>query len=363
MKYLKTISRIIVGLIFLFSGFVKIIDPLGTTYKFHDYLIGFELDFLIPIAFPLAIIMCAAEFLIGFGLFFNIKTKLSAWAVLFFMVFFTFLTFILAIKNNVSDCGCFGDAIILSNWETFFKNVIIMVFVAIIFYNRKKYKGLYSNKIEWLLVFGFTILTFGFEIYNYKHLPIIDFRPYKVGNHLPDLMEAPAPDVTVIYKNKEGEKREFPMDNLPSADSGWEWLETKTSKAEIPPVHDFEITNPADEKITDYVLENENYTFLLIAYQLDKANTKNQTEINDIALYCDENNYDFLCLTSSNDNDIEEFINKNDPQYAFYNMDGITLKTIIRANPGLVILKKGTVIAKFHFNDLPSEKKLVKILK
>ncbi|MFC2117057.1 BT_3928 family protein [Bacteroidota bacterium] len=363
MKHLKTISRLIVGLVFLFSGFVKIIDPLGTAYKFDEYFIAFNLDFLAPISFPLALLMCGAEFLIGFCLFFNIRTKISAWAVLIFMSFFTVLTFILAIKNNVSDCGCFGDAIILSNWGTFFKNIIIMLFVLVIFFNRSEFKGLYSKKIEYLIVFGFTILTFGFELYNYNHLPIIDFRPYKVGNYLPGLMESPAPDVSVKYKNKDGETREFSIDNLPSSDSGWEWVETISSEAEIPPVHDFEIINPAGERLSEYVLENKSYTFLLIANRLNKTNTKCQTELNRIAKYCDGYNYDFLCLTSSNENEINEFINTYDPQYAFYNTDGITLKTIIRSNPGLVILKEGTVIAKWHYNDLPTEDDLVNLLK
>ena len=359
MKIVRTISRIFVGIIFIFSGFVKVIDPLGSTYKFVDYFNAFHMSFFIPFAIYLAILLSIAELIIGISLLFNVKIKIGAWSVLLFMSFFTFLTFILAIYNPVSDCGCFGDALILTNWQTFFKNLIIIVPTIIIFIERNKFKTSYSCIEQWSIVGFFAIVMFYISIYSYNHLPIIDFRPYKIGTHIPEKMIIPdnAPQdeyETLLYYEKDGEVKEFSLKNIP--DSTWTWVETKNKllkQGYHPPIHDFSISTIDGDDITDIILDSDDYYFLLVAYNIETTDLDCQNKVNDFADFCLDNGFKFICLTSSTNEQIEDFRQITNAQYEFGNTDEITLKTIIRSNPGLVLLKKGVIINKWHFNDIP----------
>ncbi len=360
MKSLNTISRIVIGLVFVFSGFVKGIDPLGTTYKFIDYFEAFGFDFLSPIALPLAILLNASEFLIGISLLFNSKIKYGAWAVLLFMSFFTILTFFLAIYNPVSDCGCFGDAIVLTNWHTFFKNIIILFFTLIVFINRNKYNTTTTQHLQWgILSVGF-VLIITISIYSYNHLPIIDFRPYKIGVNIPEEMiipdNAPQAEYKTVLEYKKNERiKKFSLNNLP--DSSWKWVSSENiliKEGYIPPIHDFTISTQDDNDITDIVLSENKFTFILVAYNLNKSNIKNIEKINSLSEYCNETtNCNFICLTSSLDNEINEFKNSYNSSFSFYNTDEITLKTIIRSNPGIMLIKNGTILGKWHNNDIP----------
>ncbi|MGM0496537.1 MAG: BT_3928 family protein [Bacteroidota bacterium] len=364
MRYIRNISRIIVGIVFVFSGFVKGIDPLGSTYKFGDYFTAFGLESLEPLAFPLAIILSTFEFIVGFALIFNIKTKINSWIVLIFMGFFTLLTLYLAIENPVSDCGCFGDAIIMTNWETFYKNVIILIPTLIIFRYRDSFRSPYSEEKQFgVLAIGIALML-SVTFYCYQHLPIFDFRPYNVGTHIPEKMEipegAPQPEYeTVLKYEKDDEIKEFTMDSLP--DSTWQWVETKNVKVKEgykPPIQDFSISTLDGEDITDIILDQNKFTFILIAHTLETASDKNIEDIKKLADYCLNNeNCSFISLTSSLEKDIENYKEKYDINFKFYNADEITLKTIIRSNPGLLLLKKGTILDKWHHNDIPSAKK------
>lgn len=364
MKIIRTISRIFVGAVFIFSGFVKAIDPLGSTYKFIDYFVAFGMEWAEPFAFSLAIILSVLEFVIGISLFLGIKVKLNSWGALIFMVAFTPLTFILALYNPVQDCGCFGDAVILTNWQTFWKNIIILIPTIIIFISRKKIISIFKNIIDWSIIGAFSIIIIGVSIYCYQHLPFFDFRPYKVGTYISDGMIIPEDAPHAIYENyiyykKDEVVKEFTLDNLP--DSTWEWVESKSiliQEGYIPPIHDFSICSVEGDDITDLVLEDENYSFLLISYGLKESGTSAQEQINELAEYCNKNDYLFICITSSISEDIENFKNLTSATYDFYNMDEITLKTIIRSNPGLVLLKKGTIMGKWHYNDIPTIKEL-----
>ena len=212
MKAIRLISRIFVGLVFIFSGFVKGVDPLGSAYKFEDYFYAFGLEAIASWALPLAILMIAAEFIIGWALLIGVKIKPAAWGVMLFMVFFTILTLYLALEDPVEDCGCFGDAIILTNWQTFYKNLIIMVPTIIVFFGRKKIKPLFCCKVEWGIVLVGLAIIVGLSLYCLRHLPIIDFRPWKIGTSMIDENAAP-PKSYVTYKNKKtGESKTF---------SGW----------------------------------------------------------------------------------------------------------------------------------------------
>ena len=366
MRFLRIVSRFIVGIVFIFSGFVKGIDPLGSTYKFGDYFMAFNLDFLMPVALPLAVLLCAIEFSIGFALLVRFRMKTTAWLVAVFMVFFTILTLILAISNPVSDCGCFGDAIIMTNWQTFWKNVVIMAFVVVIFFNRNNYHPVYSPNAEWILT-GISFIVFLlFSFYNYKNLPLIDFRPYHIGTYIPEAMEipddAPQPvyETVFYYKNKNtGEVETFSEDNYPWDDTLNYQFDTVTNKlikpGYEPPIHDFSISTRTDgSDITDYILNDENYSFLLVSDDLSEANKEGLQRANKIAGFAEGSDlFSFYGLTASTGTVLENTINENQLDIDFYLVDEITLKTIVRANPGLMLIKNGIIIEKWHYNDFP----------
>ncbi len=361
MKVVRILCRISVGIVFVFSGFVKGIDPLGSTYKFHDYFVAFGIDFLNPIALPLAILLSATEFTIGISLLFGYRPKLGAWGVLIFMGFFTPLTLILAITNPVSDCGCFGDAIVLTNWETFYKNLVLLVFVMVVFLTRKRYKPVYSSLTEWGIVGTFFLLFTFLSIYSCRHLPFLDFRPYNIGAYIPEKMEIPdgaatAEYETILIYEKDGEQKEFTMDDFPWQDSTWAFVDQQSfliQEGYTPPIHDFEIISQDGYNITDQVFSNPEYSFLVVSDNMSNANREGLEKANDLALYCAVNNFPFYVLTSSLTSEVNNLKHELNLNFNIFNTDETTLKTIIRSNPGFLLIKEGVILGKWHHRDFP----------
>jgi len=358
-KSLISLSRIITGTVFVFSGFVKAVDPLGSTYKFIDYFTAFHIQFLEPIALPLAIMLSSVEFLIGISMLIGYRYRTASWALLFFMSFFTILTFILALTNPVSDCGCFGDAIVLTNWQTFIKNIILLPFVILIFIFRKRISPSYPSVAEWIYLSIFAFLIVVFQANALRHLPLLDFRPYKTGTNIPEKMiipaGAPADEYkTYLYYEKDGVVKEFTEDNFPWQDSTWKFVDSKNilvRKGYEPPVHDFSVTDAEGNDLTETLLKDRDYSMLLIAYDIKDADGTALQRANDLAASCTGNDCSFYCLTSSSAAETEEVKSSLLLDYNFYTTDEITLKTIIRANPGLVLLKEGTILGKWHYRD------------
>ena len=361
MKILSGFSRILAGIVFVFSGFVKAVDPLGSTYKFTDYFYAFNLPSLEVIALPLAMVLSAIELLIGISMLTGYRIRLGAWALTLFMGFFTVLTFYLALANPVTDCGCFGDAIIMTNWETFFKNLILLPFVAVIFLRRKKILPVYRDYQEWAYLVLFTVLIFSLQIYSLRHLPPLDFRPYNIGAYIPDKMIVPEgmPQdeyQTFLYYEKDGQVEEFTEDNFPWEDSTWTFVDSKhtlVSKGYEPPIHDFTIMDQDGYELTNNILADQGYTMLLISVNLTKADPEALVKANDLALYCSSRFCSFYCLSASSRDEVEEISSSLGLDYGIYTTDEITLKTIIRSNPGLVLIKNGVILNKWHANDLP----------
>ncbi len=365
MKIIKQIARIIVGVTFIFSGFVKGIDPWGSAYKFVDYFVAMGLDWFNWAAFPLGILLAFLEFAIGVGLLFNLRLKLSSWLAFIFMVFFTFLTLWIAIYDPVSDCGCFGDALVISNWETFYKNIVLIILTWIVFFYRNNMPRILPGVLSGIAGAAFIALYIAISVYSYNHLPILDFRPYKVGVNISEAMSipegAPQPQYENIfyYKNKKtGNTERFTEENYPWEDTlNYEFDNLESvlvDKGYEPLIHDFTIETPEGEDIIDFFIYDENYVFLLIAYDLKKTNTKSQEKINELAKWAIDRDLSFICLTSSLPDESDKFAQDHQVPYEFFNCDEITLKTIIRSNPGLMILKNGTIVAKYHYNDIPS---------
>lgn len=369
MKLLLNIARIIVAIVFIYSGFVKGVDPHGSAIKFNDYFNAFGLSWLNPLALCLAIFLSSLEFVIGISLFLKLKIRQVCSVAFGALSFFTLLTLILAIKNPVSDCGCFGDAIILTNWETFFKNIILLGLSSMLFLNRKKIKS------SWLIIDQYFWIIFSFifiiciSVYSNKHLPVLDFRAYSVGTNIPEKMVIPEGAAIDEYKSifkykniKTGEVKEFDESNYPWRDSlTWEYLEIRqelVKEGYEPPIHDFNIEHIYDGNITESIINDNGYTFLLVSYNLNEANLDNIENINKLQSYCNSNNHKFYCLTASLEEDIDKFSEKNNADYEYCNMDETLLKTIVRSNPGLVLLRNGTIIGKWHNNDIPNVESL-----
>ncbi len=365
MKVLQHLARILVGITFVFSGFVKGIDPWGSTYKFTDYFNAMGLEWMIWAAFPLGVLLSFAEFAIGVALLFNLFTKFFSWLALLFMAFFLPLTLWIALKNPVTDCGCFGDALVISNWETFYKNVVLIVLAIIVFVSRKKMTRLLNVRFDQIGGSLFVVVYIGLVIFSYNHLPVFDFRPYKVGVNIQEAMSYPDDAEQAVYENifyyknkNTGEVQKFPEDDYPWQDTlNWEFEDMKSTLVQEgyePPIHDFTIETPDGEDIADFFIYDENYVFILVAYNLDKSSVESQDKINELAGWALEEGLSFICLTSTLQDECQEFAAANGAPYEFFNCDEITLKTIIRSNPGLIVIKNGTILGKWHYNDIPT---------
>lgn len=362
-----TVCRFVLAGVFIFSGFVKAIDPLGTQYKIQDYLDAFGWTGVFPdfVPFLASVLLGMLEFCLGVYLFFGIRRIIAPRAVVALMAVMTPLTFWLALDNPVSDCGCFGGAVVLSNWETFWKNVVLLAMSVVVLKWRKRLFPLVTTRFDWLIaLYGF-IYILCMTVYCYRELPVFDFRPYHVGASIREGMEIPEGEElskleTLFIMQKDGVKKEFTIDNYP--DSTWTFVDTRTVVKEQgyePPIHDFSMLNYEDgEDITDQVLGDENYTFLLVAHQLGLADDSQIDLINELYDYSLEYGYAFYCLTSSSDEEIQEWQTNTGAEYPFCLMDNITLKTMIRSNPGLILLKEGRVIHKWSVNSLPDEYQL-----
>lgn len=324
-KAAVNICRIILALTFIFSGFVKAVDPLGTQYKIHDYLVAMGVGRIVPDFTMLAgsVLLAATEFFLGICLLFAIRRRIVSKLALAIMILMTPLTLWLAIADPIHDCGCFGDAIVLTNWQTLWKNIVLLGAAIVVWKWPLEQPRLISPANQWIvmnysLVFILLFIA-GKSLYT---LPQFDFRPYHIGA---DIRE------------------------------GWQ----KMMEGEDTPFTDLFIEQVSDgEDITEQILTDEGYTFLLVAPHLEQADDSRLDEINQMYEYCLDNNYPFYGLTASGEKAIAKWRDLTGAEYTFCHTDDITLKTMIRSNPGLLLLKDGKVIRKWSHNDMPTEEEL-----
>lgn len=356
--WIATVARLLLAVTFIFSGFVKAIDPLGTTYKIEDYLNAFGGWFtnFLPAAQPLAMAMIAFEFTLGVLLLFNVWIKFDSIMALLFMLVMTPLTLYLAIENPVTDCGCFGDAVVLTNWQTFWKNIVLLALVIILLIGKKYLRPRFVPMVEWCIFFIGVVGALGIMTYSLLHLPMIDFRPYKIGNviregmEIPDDAEEDEYSVTYIYE-KDGVQQEFTLENYPKDDSTWTFVAQNSKllkQGYVPPIHDFVIYSDLNGDITDEVLDDPGTTVFAVMYDLNKTNRKQAAKLNKIYYEALQKGYKFYALSASTSDEVEAFIAETDAKYEICNMDGTQLKTIVRANPGVFVIKNGTIIDKYN---------------
>ena len=361
------IGRLLMAATFIFSGYVKAIDPLGTQYKLTDYLQAMGIGSLLPEWTLLvgAVLLAALEFSLGIFLLFAIRRHLVSKIVLALMSIMTLLTLWIVIANPVKDCGCFGDAVVLSNGQTFIKNIILLAIALMLLKWPTSMVRFVSKKTQWIVINYTVIFALALSAWSLWDLPPFDFRPYHVGANIAQGMKipqgAPQPQFeTTFILEKNGQQKEFTLDNYP--DSTWTFIDSKTvqtAEGYVPPIHDFSIQdNKTGEDITQEVLNDTGYTFLLISPTLAYADDSNFGRIDQIYEFAQDYGYRFICLTASSDKDIAKWQDITGAEYPFYTTDATTLKTMIRSNPGLMLLHHGTIIQKWSHNKLPQPEEL-----
>ena len=363
-KIIDQFSRFFVGGLLIFSGLIKLNDPIGTQIKMEEYFEVFAEDFgsffhyFIPWALEIAMIMIVLEVVLGVAILLFWRMNLTAWLLLLMMTFFTFLTFYSAYFNKVTDCGCFGDAIKLTPWESFSKDVVLMIFVAHLFWYRKKYKTHMPALIGNGIVAITAVLCLVLGIYAIRHLPFIDFRAYRIGNNIPAQMvpsEQPIIEYTFLKDGKQLTSSEF------ITEEGYKYLSSKVLNEDKikPKITDYSVSSPEGEDKTQYTFEGSK--LLIVMFDVNKTDTKNIAVVRELTRQL-EGKVDCFILTSSASEVTEAFRHENQLAVPFYFADATVLKTIIRSNPGIALWKNGTVLGNWHHNDTPSADQVLKLL-
>lgn len=361
---LNVVARVVVGLVFIFSSFVKGVDPMGTSFKITEYLtawsfFGMSFDWLVPLATFMAMALIVVEFTIGVMLLFGAFRRVSAWALVLMMLFFTFTTLFDAITNEVTDCGCFGDAIKLTNWQTFWKNVALDVPTVWIFLTRNLRRKQRFERDVLITLFAMVAMVL-FGLYNINNEPCIDFRSWKVGNQMIDLDEKAEVKSYVTYVNKEtGERDEFLSEELvkrmedPAWEAQWEW---ESSRVEDPHEIKADGFSMLDMDMNDHAKEligSEDYLLIATIHHLDKVNEDGLEGLEDAAEWAQEHGVKMVLLTSALAEEVQSFLYAYQmDDIDFYFADATAIETMARSNPGFLLLKRGKVLGKWHYRNV-----------
>ena len=353
-------SRIFVGILFIISGLIKLNDPIGFSYKLAEYFSEpvFNMPIFIPLSLSLALFLVILEVVLGIMLLIGYKTKFTVWSLLILIVLFTFLTFYSAYYNVVKDCGCFGDALKLTPWQSFTKDIVLLFFILILFFNQKLVKPLFRNNIQNIVIFASIVLSSLMGYWVLNHLPIIDFRPYKVGNNIqkgmriPDGAEKSVVEMVFIYKVG-GVDKEFTEKDLMAIPEGAVFVDRKDkviTEGYVPPIHDFTMEKDGSD-YKDEFLESPKL-MLITAYDLVNADHSGMEKMEKLNQEAKAKGYKVIGMTASSAVEIAAAKKQFGLTFDFYFCDAITVKTIERANPSIVLLAKGTIKQKVHHNDV-----------
>jgi uncharacterized membrane protein YphA (DoxX/SURF4 family) len=368
--------RIFVGLLFIFSGLIKINDPLGFSYKLEEYFEVFHITFFSDYAVAIAIFLCSLEIIFGFALLIGVRPVKIAWGLLLLIIFFAFLTFYSAYFKVVQTCGCFGDAIVLTPWQSFSKDLVLLLLILVIFFNKARIKPLFSARAGDQLLIASVLLTVGIGLFTYNFSPVIDFLPYKIGANIPDEMKTPPgakPDeyeLTYHLKNKKtGETKVMNNDLYMSSniwkDNNWQVLgdpeRAFVKKGFTPKIQDLSIQDSQGTDYTRELLGNPFYNLVIVAYDLSKVDTDAMHRLNALAINLQENfNTRTVLLTSNSAESANAFAKEHRLVFEIFYGDEVPLKSMVRANPGILLLKNGTVINKWHYHLMPNYEELTK---
>ncbi len=359
MKYLVGFSRIFVGILFIISGLIKLNDPVGFSFKLEEYFSPGVLDlpFLMPYALAISLFVVILEVVLGVMLLVGFKVKFTVWSLLLMIVFFTFLTFYSAYFNKVTDCGCFGDAVKLTPWESFIKDVILLVLIVILFFGTKHIKSIFGEKVQAIVTLMTVVVCGLFANYVLNHLPAIDFRPYKIGVNIEEGMSVPEDAPKAVYdyawrfKVNGEEKIIVTNGGYPTVDGEFIDVETtEIQKGYEPPIHDFTIEKDGEDRASSLLSEDK--LVMVIAYDLAKSNLNAFLGIKKVTDLARDKGYKVIGMSASNEQYTKMIIDEYQLGFDFYFTDETALKTIVRSNPAVLVLEKGTIIQKVHYKDI-----------
>jgi len=357
------VCRFLLSITFILSGTLKLIDPKGTEYKIQDYLAALGVADVLYASVPLllSVLFSACEFVMGIYMLFGIQRRLTSTVMMLFLLVMTPLTFYLAITNPIPDCGCFGDAIKLTNWQTFGKNVVLLAAAVLVLRYYRLLRRAMTRRHQWTVSIYTWTFAFVFAAINLYYLPIVDFRPYHIGADLKKALTSDVQYVTTFILEKDGVQKEFTLEDYP--DSTWTFVDSKTVTQGEPSIDSgietLQILSvETGEDITPQLLMDPGYVFLLVAPYLEKADDSMMERLISLYDYCRDNDYQFFCLTSSGKEDIERWVELTGAEYSFCYTDAEVLKTMVRSNPGLMLLHNGIVENKWANTRIPGEEEL-----
>lgn len=361
-KLILQLVRLVVGVLFIFSGLIKANDPLGLSYKMNEFFEVLHIGFLSGYSLGFSILMIAFEIIAGIAVLLGYRFRIFAFLLLLLIIIFSFLTGFALLSGKIKECGCFGDCIRLTAGQSFWKDISLLVMIIFLFLYRDKIRPLFNSVWNAVLMWMGIVLAFGIQWYTLNHLPVIDCLPYKVGNNIPEKMKIPPgakPDrfETILIYEKNGLKKEFTLDNYPWQDSTWKFIDRKDKLVEKgntePAIKDFSIVSFTGNDSTQFILEQEGYIFLFLVKSVYEAGKGWDEKMANLQQDCFKNGIQIYGITASNAQEAAKFSALHHLQIPFLQMDGTTIKTIGRSNPCLVLLKKGTIMGKWHYHNMP----------
>lgn len=372
-KIVDPVARILVGGLFIFSGLIKLNDPVGTEIKLEEYFEVFAADFhpvfrlFIPYSLEIGLVLIVLEVVLGVAVLIHYRMRLTTTVLLVLIVFFTFLTGYSAIYNKVTDCGCFGDAIKLTPWQSFYKDLVLLVFILHLFFYRKTYTPVLRTLEGHIVIGAVTAISFYLGIYAIRHLPFIDFRPYKIGNNIPDQMKLPpgarrdSVVMTFIYRTG-GKTVELTINELSRVDSTYEFvnrIDKVVRTGDRPKITDYSVTDVNGNDVTQHTFEGAK--LIIIIQNAAQASVSNIPRIRELIKDI-EGRAEVMILTASPETEFEAFRHAHQLAAPYYFADATVLKTIVRSNPGITLWVNGTVKGMWHHNDTPTVKEVVELI-
>ena len=364
MKQIVNLSRILVGVLFIVSGLIKLNDPVGFSFKLKDYFAPevLDLEIFIPFALLIAIFVVIFEVMLGTMLLLGYAKKFTIWSSLLMIVFFTFLTFYSAFYNKVTDCGCFGDAIKLTPWESFSKDIVLLVLLLIIYFGRNFIQPIFTTNLQKIIVYLTFIACMVFGYYVLQHLPVVDFRPYKIGSNITEGMSYPSNAVQPIFEYRwtfthNGVEKVIVTNGDFPKEKGEYTVETvMIQEGYEPPIHDFTMERDGEDFSADFLQEDN--LIVVIAYSISNSETEGFANIKEATDKAIRNGYKVIGLSASSQEVTEALTKKYQLDFDFYFCDETALKTVVRSNPSLIEIQNGTIIEKLHWNDFSKLKLL-----
>ncbi len=371
------VLRILVGFLFIFSGLIKLNDPLGFSYKLEEYFEVFGLDIFSHLSLFFSIFFCSLEVILGFALLVGFQAKWVLISLLGLILFFTFLTFYSAYFNKVTECGCFGDAIKLTPWQSFYKNLVLTSSILALWFQKKEIKAIWSSSISILVNGVIGILTLGFGAYCYRYLPVLDFLPYKIGKSIPAQMEIPKGQVgdefAIEYTLKNRKTGEFKLINSieyikTKIYENPEWIYIKASDPILikagyqVPIKDLKIKDEKENDYTQEILNNSNYNLLIVEYDLRNTEFEAQKEIKSLVNHLQERSIKSFGLTATLPSEAQKLLSPYAINYPIFYSDAVPLKSMVRSNPGIILLKNGVVLGKWSAHNVPAIQDILKLV-